>query len=248
MNKPVPQRSAARRTKAEPQVVGCRFVLDGREIYLPPTAFTHAGFRAWSNSDEMPEFGRITFFPDEILIDMSQEDIEAHVQVKTEMTYALVALNKKLGLGEVYGDGTQISNVDAEVSNIPDLSFVSWESFESGRVRMVPKKDDARHHVELEGSPDWVCEVVSDSSVRKDKVRLRRAYHLAGIREYWLIDARGDDIAFQILWHAADDYVAAEVRRGGWQESRVFGRLFRLRRERGRLDHWNYTLQVKAIR
>ena len=249
MSKPLPQQSADRRTKAEPRLLGCRIILPGREeIYLPPSAFTHAGFREWSTSPECPERGRITFLEDEIIIDMSGEEIEGHIKVKGEVAYALIHLNKKLDLGEVYPDGAQISNEEAVVSNIPDAAFASWESLESGRVRSVPKKNDEGFYVELEGSPDWVCEVVSDSSVRKDTVRLRKAYHRAGIREYWLIDARGDEIDFQILWHEAADYVAAPARRGGWQESRVFKRLFRLRRERGRLDRWKYTLQIKPVR
>jgi hypothetical protein len=37
---------------------------------------------------------------------------------------------------------------------------------------------------------------------------LRQQYYFAGIPEYWLINARGDDVDFQILARGADDYVA----------------------------------------
>src|SRR5262249_34297703 len=49
------------------------------------------------------------------------------------------------------------------------------------------------------GRPDWVVEIVSRSTVHKDTQRLRTLYHRAGIPEYWLIDARGAEIEFQIL-------------------------------------------------
>jgi Uma2 family endonuclease len=90
-------------------------------------------------------------------------------------------------------------------------------------------------------------EIVSNTSVRKDTRRLREAYHRAGIREYWLIDARGEEIHFQVLQHTPAGYVAAPGR-GGWQRSAVFGRLFRLQRRRGRLRLWRYTLESRTVR
>jgi hypothetical protein len=44
----------------------------------------------------------------------------------------------------VYGDRAFYTNEDAEVSTEPDISFVSWEALESGRVSITPKagRDD----------------------------------------------------------------------------------------------------------
>src|SRR5262249_26589734 len=97
---------------------------------------------------------------------------------------------------------------------------------------------------ELEGTPDWVLEIVSDSSVEKDTQELRSAYHRARIPEYWLIDARGDEIVFLILLRRRKGYAAAAVR-DGWQRSKVFGRGFRLERERDEFGLWEYTLHVQ---
>ena len=93
-------------------------------------------------------------------------------------------------------------------------------------------------------APDWVLEIVSESSVRKDTETLRDVYYRAGIREYWIIDARGETIVFQILRWSRADY-RATPRRGGWQRSRVFERSFRLERERDDLGLWEYTLHVQ---
>jgi hypothetical protein len=73
---------------------------------------------------------------------------------------------------------------------------------------------------------------------------LREKYHRANVSEYWLIDARGPKIDFQILLHEPTGYVPAP-KRAGWQLSRVFGRSFRLTRRRDRLGSWEYTLHVK---
>src|SRR5439155_15031310 len=93
-----------------------------------------------------------------------------------------------------------VTNVEAQVSNNPDSVGIFWESLESGKARYV--KNQKGQKMEIEGTPDWVMEIISQSSVFKDKQKLRKAYHEAGIREYWLVDARGPEIDFQIFeWH-----------------------------------------------
>jgi Uma2 family endonuclease len=87
-------------------------------------------------------------------------------------------------------------------------------------------------------------EILSDSSVEKDTKRLRAAYHRAGILEYWLIDARGAEISFQILSWRQGGYVAVPSR-DGWIHSKVFGCDFRLSRSRDRLGLWSYKLDVR---
>jgi len=212
---------------------------------IPVSALTQAGFRDWATSDDFPEHIRAAFIEGEIFIEMSNEELEAHILVKTEISRALSTLVRELKLGKFFGDGLLISNEEASVSNNPDASFFTLESFRSGRVRLVPKKDETERYREVEGTPDWVLEVVSDSSVQKDTARLREAYHRAGISEYWLIDARGDEIHFQILSHRKNGYAATPIR-AGWQRSRVFGRAFRLDRQRDALGLWEYTLHVQA--
>jgi len=217
-------------------------------IVLPPDAHTLRGFRAWAKSDACPEHGRIGFLNQEIFIDMSPEERETHNKVKGEADYTIIRLNKRLKKGEYFSDGTLLTNAAANLSTEPDGTFALWETLESGKSRLIPREDEYGQFIELEGTPDWVMEIVSKNSVLKDTKGLLELYHRAGITEYWLIDARGEEIEFQILHHQAEGYVRAAVTRGGWQTSSVFGREFRLTRKRGRMDLWEYTLQVKALR
>jgi Uma2 family endonuclease len=222
-------------------------VVYDHEFVFPSSAMTFAGFRTWAKSGAYPERGRVSYLGDEVYIDTSQEELETHSKVKLEVLGVVRGINLRLKIGVLYGDGALVSNEEARLSTIPDSVLLTYEALESGRVRLVPREGVEGQYIEVEGTPDWVMEIVSNSSVRKDTRRLRELYHRAGIPEYWLIDARGDTINFQILLREEDDYVPSGTR-AGWQRSRLFGRRFRLVRERGRLDLWEYTLQVKPLR
>jgi Uma2 family endonuclease len=213
-------------------------------LRIPTSAMTVAGFRVWARSPDYPERGRISLIGKELFIDMSPERIEGHAKVKTEITLALGGLVRNEDLGDFYADRVLVVHEAAALSNEPDACFVSWASLESGRCRPVPSETEDGDFTELEGTPDWMLEVVSPSSVRKDTRDLREVYHRAGIPEYWLIDARGDEVLFEILIHQPGGYVAAP-RRGDWQRSTVFNRRFRLERQENRVGHWRYRLHVR---
>ncbi|MCI0463439.1 MAG: Uma2 family endonuclease [Gemmataceae bacterium] len=213
-------------------------------LRIPTSACSLAGFREWVKSDEFPDEVRATFVAGEIYLDMSKEELETHNKVKGEVGRVILNLNRDLDLGEYYGDGVLVSNEEAEVSNNPDGTFFTWKALDAGRVRLVPRTTAEGQYLEIEGSPDWVMEIISDSSIKKDSQKLREAYHRAGIAEYWLIDARGEEIEFQILHWRKKGYIAAPNKEG-WQRSRVFGRGFRLERSRDKRGFYRYTLHIQ---
>src|SRR3954454_13571105 len=95
-------------------------ITDDWTLVVPPEAMTMEGFREWATSDDFPERVRVTFLQGEIILDMSNEELNAHVAVKTEVGRVLATLVKTAGLGKFYGDGVLLTNVSAEVSNNPD--------------------------------------------------------------------------------------------------------------------------------
>jgi Uma2 family endonuclease len=220
------------------------FVTNDWTLVIPPEAFTMEGFREWATADDFPEHVRVTFLQGEIFIDMSNEEINSHVLVKTEMNRVLAALVRELDLGMYFADGVLLTHTEAKVSNNPDAVFLSRETLEAARCRAIPRRGAEHLYNELEGTPDWVLEAVSTNSVRKDTVRLREAYHRAGVLEYWLIDARGVEVSLQILLRRKNGYVAAP-RQDGWQRSKVFGRSFKLDRKLNDFGLWQYTLHVR---
>ena len=205
---------------------------------------TLAGFREWT-SDEgtFPETGRIAFLVGEVIVDLSPPLVISHGQVKLAVNMGLLTLIKLDDLGAFYPSGVRIVNVDAQLSDEPDAIFATWGAFEEGKLRKVRTKD-GKDYIELEGTPDWVLEVVGPSSVEKDGIKLRQRYHMAGIPEYWLIDARGDEISFEILVRHPAGYQSKRLK-SGWRQSAVFGKQFRLVRRRDQLGDWAYRLEMK---
>ena len=174
---------------------------------------------------------------------MQPMPLYSHGGVRVEVASVLAQLVKQGDLGEVYFGRTRISSVPADLSAEPDIIFLSHDSIDSGRVQFVEKANRPDDAIEIEGAPDLVVEIVSDSSVGKDTKRLPPAYFSAGVREFWLIDARGDDLIFHIHRHGSSGIEPVEVETDEYQQSDVFSHRFRLTRKRNRRGRWAYELQ-----
>lgn len=203
------------------------------QIEVPMDLRSLADFRRWATSDAFPERGRIDYIGGRVIVDMSPEDLHTHGKLKTELARVLSQRVKQDDLGELYTDRARVSCPDADLSAEPDVVFVSEASLDSGRVRLVPKAGGAAdRYIELEGAPDLVVEIVSDASVRKDTEHLPAAYPKAGVSEFWLIDARGEDLVFRIHRRGPSGYEPTETDPDGYQHSAVLDRSYRLHRGR----------------
>lgn len=237
--------SAARQTAPPPSEAGYD-LYERMWFRIPADAHTLEGFREWATSPAFPPYARATLLNGEIFIDMSNEDPEMHVLVKTVIAATLYPFCRDQKLGRLYQDGMLVANKKAKLASNPDCTFVSWKTLREGKARFIRRKINDRHFRDLEGTPDWVMEVVSDSSVEKDLDELRVQYFRAGVAEYWIVDARGEEIDFRILHRHKNRYGAAPIKEG-WQKSRVFEREFRLTRQQVELDLWDYTLEMREF-
>lgn len=92
-----------------------------------------------------------------------------------------------------------------------------------GKCKMIPApfgvyiKKDNRNYVEPDisvicdrdkldqkgchGAPDWAIEILSPSSVKMDCVRKVKLYQEAGVREYWIVDAKKETITIYETGH-----------------------------------------------
>jgi Uma2 family endonuclease len=225
-----------------------RQIEDELQIAVPAEAHDLAGFRKWASSRSFPENGSVALVQGKVLIDMSPERVDSHNQVKSEVNTVIGSLVKAAKLGRYYPDRALLTNDAAGLANEPDAAFASWESLRSRRLVRVVKRGK-RGKVdgsELRGSPDWVLEIVSSSSVRKDTKLLIESYYRAEIPEYWIIDARFEPLQFTILVRGADRYEAI-VPVNGWLASTVFQRQFRLERELDELGDWLYNLRLREL-
>jgi Uma2 family endonuclease len=215
---------------------------ESQEIHIPPWVTDLPSFRRWSDQEDFPDTGRVWYIHGEVWVDMSKEQLFTHIQVKDQFTQVLGALVQKNELGWYFSDGLLLTNVSADISGNPDGTFVSKESLAKESVHLLEGADEG--YTEIDGSPDMVLEVVSRSSLRKDTEVLKEAYWHAGIREYWLVDARKPALRFDILRYTARGYVSV-AKHAGWLNSRVFGRAFRLTQSKGPLGYPKFTLTVR---
>lgn len=205
---------------------------DQYQRLVVPAVDSLAAFRRWAASDEFPDRGRIDFLAGRIEVDMTPEELDAHGSVKIAVIFALEGLVRGARSGRLYSDKVRVSSPKTDLSVEPDIVFISKRSLASGRVRRVPKaRARPGRYVEIEGPPDLVMEIVSDSSVAKDTQELPPAYWQAGIDEYWLADARDEVPDFRIHHRGPAGWEPAPADAEGFQHSAVFGRWFRLTRQ-----------------
>lgn len=213
------------------------------QVRIPSWVNDLESFRRWARSRDYPERGWVSFLNGEIWVDMSMEQLFTHNQVKTEFTVVLGGLMKGEELGYYFSDRVLLSNEEANLSTEPDGTFCSFAAIENKRVSLVEGVEQG--HVEIEGAPDMVLEVVSTYSVRKDTKILRNLYWRAGIPEYWLVDARKKPLQFDILRWTERGFSATR-RKQGWLKSKVIGRSFRLETKPDRLGHPQYFLRLAS--
>jgi Uma2 family endonuclease len=214
------------------------------QIEVPPLTSLRE-FRDWALSDDFPETGRIDFIRGRIEVDMSPEDLFTHGTLKVKLISALDGLVEEIDYGILFSDRSRVSNEAADFSAEPDIVIVSHDAVDKGRVRWVPKASKKKgRYVEIEGTPDIVIEIVSDSSEDKDSGRLPAAYYDAGIFEYWLIDSRGDELLFDLQVRGEGGYVPVEPDTDGWRVSAALGKRFYLDRRWHAREYWVYRLLV----
>jgi len=213
-------------------------------VTIPAFVRDHASFREWARSDDFPERGQISWIGGEIEVDMSPEDIAWHGRPKLVIARTLDVEVERRDLGITLIDSTLYSNKLADLSCEPDVLVCLWTTLESGKARLVPGKKGG--YREIEGAVDLVVEVVSESSVTKDTKRLRERYFIAGVREYWIVDARGERLRFSVLERRGRTFAEGTKDAGGFARSRVLSRRVRFTRKPARLGLYRYELDVRS--
>lgn len=54
-------------------------VTDRFSLEIPPAVHTMQGFREWATQDDFPERVRVTYIQGKVILDMSNEELNAHV-------------------------------------------------------------------------------------------------------------------------------------------------------------------------
>ena len=218
-------------------------VIFEERIEVPLDLRSLAEFRRWAFSDDFPQRARIDYINGRVEVDISPEEVYSHGTLKSEIHGVLWNRVKSGRLGDIFVDGTRISCSAANLSAEPDIVLVSHQSLDEVRVKLVPKASgEPGRYVELEGGPDLIVEIVSDSSVVKDTQRLPVAYFAAGVREFWLADARGDELLFRIHRRGKTEFEPVDVNDDGFQRSQVMESNYQLTRSWDQRGRWEFDL------
>jgi Uma2 family endonuclease len=98
-----------------------------------------------------------------------------HQKVVTQLAYYLSALLKENPLGQVFVAPLDVVFSDFDVVE-PDLVYVSRE-----RASVLTEKN-------IQGAPDLVVEVLSETTEKRDLTLKLRLYARYGVKEYWIIN------------------------------------------------------------
>lgn len=101
-----------------------------------------------------------------------------HERLSRLLYYLLGLYVEHFGLGEVFDAPYEMVLIPGKLSREPDLLYVSREH----AARVTAER--------LNGPADLVVELISDSSVIRDREVKFAEYQAAGIPEYWLFDPR----------------------------------------------------------
>lgn len=138
---------------------------------------SYEDYTAWTDEDTFSEWvdGEVTvFMPPDVL----------HNSVALFLASVLNLFIDLRNLGKVLAAPFEMKLRGGRSYREPDLLFVSREHLD--------RLDGQR----LNGPADLAIEIVSDESVTRDRREKFAEYALAGIQEYWLVDSREGQRAF----------------------------------------------------
>ena len=150
--------------------------------------FTQAGFRAWLDTLPPDAVGRWELLRGRIVV--SPPARARHGLAETAVV-ALLAVHVRAGrLGLCFGPSTGYEFPSGDTLQ-PDASFVSnarWQAADE------PDLDDF-----LPVVPDLVVEILSPSSIARDRVEKREIYASNGVAEYWIVDTAARRLEIHVL-------------------------------------------------
>lgn len=134
----------------------------------------------WEDLDRMPPDGlRHEIIRGEHVVNAAPNI--KHQLVSRNLEFILHSFVSKGRLGEVLDSPVNIVFANHEVYD-PDVIFVSNE-----RRALIGEK-------RIEGAPDLVVEILSESTRRVDEIVKRATYEQFGVTEYWIVDAYAETV------------------------------------------------------
>jgi Uma2 family endonuclease len=119
-----------------------------------------------------------------------------HQLIVSNVNFALSAFVRSGRFGRVLTSPSDVVLSEIDVLQ-PDVLFISNERF--ARITAT----------NVQGAPDLVVEVLSESRRRKDEIEKKHRYEFFGVLEYWVVDPELDSV--KIYRRAGDKFAPAEI-------------------------------------
>ena len=131
-----------------------------------------------------PDDKRYELIEGELL--MTPSPVPGHQRISRKIAVRLERFITEKNLGEVFYAPCDVHLDDENVLQ-PDILFIARE-----RLDIIGDKN-------IQGAPDLVIEIISESSAYRDMVQKKKLYVRFGIKEYWIVIPEEGSIEIFIL-------------------------------------------------
>jgi Uma2 family endonuclease len=139
----------------------------------------------------MPEDAHL---PESAIITFDMPTSIKHQEIQNELIFALTKFVKEHSLGKVFGTPTDLKL--GTNTTQPDIIFLSKEHASRAKA------------LEINGYADLVVEILSKSSVKRDRQTKFRLYQDAKIPSYWIVSPEAKQIELYRLTKEGYDMIA----------------------------------------
>lgn len=117
---------------------------------------------------------------------MAPSPVTKHQRISRRLESILDNFITKNQLGELFYAPYDV-HLDNENVVQPDILFISKD-----RSGIIGEKN-------VQGAPDLVVEIISESSAYRDMVQKKKLYAKYGVKEYWIVIPEGEEIEIYTL-------------------------------------------------
>lgn len=105
---------------------------------------------------------------------MTPSPVTRHQRISGRLFALIFTFVRDNNLGEVFAAPYDVVLDEYNVFQ-PDILFISKD-----RLNIITDKN-------VQGSPDFIIEILSESTVYRDAIQKKRRYARSGVKEYWIV-------------------------------------------------------------